>query len=90
MPHHKSAQKRLKQTQLRTLRIRSRMNRIRTFVKKVETAIQGNDYPNALNALRGAQPEIHRGISKGILHRNTGARKLQRLSKRVKELNPEA
>ncbi|HWD60210.1 MAG TPA: 30S ribosomal protein S20 [Stellaceae bacterium] len=86
MPHHKSAEKRLRQTEKRTIVNRSRMSRVRTFVKKVETAIESGDKAAAQSALQGAQPELHRAISKGAMHRNTVARKLSRLAARISAL----
>jgi small subunit ribosomal protein S20 len=60
------------------------MSRIRTFVKKVEMAIESGDAENARTALRNAQPEIQRGVTRGVLHRNTASRKISRLAARVK------
>ncbi len=86
MAHHRSAQKRIRQTHKRTERNIARINRIRTFVKKVEQAIQSGDKPAAQEALRSAQPEIMRGVSKGVLKQNTASRKMSRLSARVKAI----
>jgi len=86
MPHHKSAEKRLRQTETRTAVNRARMSRVRTFVKKVETAIAGGDKEAAQIAFREAQPELHRATTKGVLHRNTVARKLSRLAARINTL----
>jgi small subunit ribosomal protein S20 len=86
MPHHKSAEKRLRQTEKRTAINRSRMSRVRTFVKKVETAIASGDKEAAQSAFRVAQPELHRATSKGVMHRNTVARKLSRLAARINSL----
>lgn len=86
MPHHKSAEKRLRQTEKRTATNRSRMSRVRTFVKKVETAIATGDKDAAQTALRVAQPELHRATTKGVMHRNTVARKLSRLAARINAL----
>ncbi|HXC30422.1 MAG TPA: 30S ribosomal protein S20 [Stellaceae bacterium] len=86
MPHHKSAEKRLRQTEKRTTVNRSRMSRVRTFVKKVETAIDGGDKAAAESALQAAQPELHRATTKGAMHRNTVARKLSRLAARINAL----
>ena len=88
MPHHKSAAKRLKQNHARMICNRARQNRIRTFFKKVELALQEKDYDLARLAFRRAQPEIDRGVTKGLMHRNTAARKLSRLSARIKTLRP--
>ncbi|MDH3593405.1 MAG: 30S ribosomal protein S20 [Rhodospirillales bacterium] len=86
MAHHKSAKKRIRRNERRAEINRSRISRIRTFVKKVELAIAGGDKPAAETALRAAQPEMHRGVSKGVLHRNTVGRKLSRLSARIKAI----
>lgn len=86
MPHHKSAEKRLRQTEKRTAVNRARMSRVRTFVKKVETAIDSGDKAAAETALQVAQPELHRATSKGAMHRNTVARKLSRLAARINGL----
>ena len=86
MPHHKSAEKRLRQTETRAAVNRARMSRVRTFVKKVETAIDSGDKTAAETALQAAQPELHRATTKGVMHRNTVARKLSRLSARINAL----
>ncbi len=87
MANHKSAKKRIRQTERRTEVNRSRVSRIRTFVKKVESAIAAGDKEAASAAFTEAQPELHRGVTKGVLHRNTVSRKLSRLSRRIKGLN---
>lgn len=86
MPHHKSADKRLRQTEKRTTVNRSRMSRLRTFVKKVELAIDSGDKAAAQSAFQLAQPELHRAITKGVMHKNTVARRLSRLSSRINAL----
>jgi len=86
MATHVSAEKRIRQTARRTAVNRARLSRIRTFVKKVETAIASGDKEAARTALREAQPEMQRGAQKGVLHKNTVARKLSRLSARIKTL----
>jgi len=86
MPHHKSAEKRLRQTEKRTIINRARMSRVRTFVKKVETAIETGDKVVAQSALQLAQPELHRATTKGVMHKNTIARKLSRLAARINAL----
>ena len=87
MANHKSAEKRMRQTQKRTAVNRARVSRIKTFVKKVESAIASGDKNSAVEALKTAQPEIHRGVAKGVLHKNAAARKLSRLSARIKSLS---
>jgi small subunit ribosomal protein S20 len=62
------------------------MSRIRSFVKRVEAAIAEGDKSAASDALRAAQPELARGVARGVLHRNTASRKMSRLSKRVAAL----
>ena len=86
MPHHKSAEKRLRQTEKRTAINRARLSRVRTFVKRVETAISSGDKEAARSAFQVAQPELHRATTKGVLHRNTVARKLSRLAARINAL----
>lgn len=86
MAQHKSAKKRIRQTERRTDVNRSRTSRIRTFIKKVETAIAGGDQKIAQEALKNAQPEIMRGVSKGVLAKATASRKISRLSARIKSL----
>ncbi|MFO0110156.1 MAG: 30S ribosomal protein S20 [Alphaproteobacteria bacterium] len=90
MAHHKSAQKRIRQTERRTAVNRSRESRIRTFIKKVELAITSGDAKGAKEALRQAQPEIMRGVSKGVLQRSTASRRISRLARRVKSLSAAA
>jgi len=86
MANHKSAEKRIRQTKRRTAINKSRVSRIRTFVKKVELAIQSGDKDAAEAAFKAAQPEMQRGVTKGVLHKNTVARKLSRLSGRIKSI----
>jgi small subunit ribosomal protein S20 len=86
MAQHKSAKKRIRQTARRTAVNRARSSRLKTFLKGVETAAASGDKSAARDALRKAQPEIHRSVGKGVLHRGTAARKLSRLSARIKAL----
>ncbi|WP_044562562.1 30S ribosomal protein S20 [Azospirillum sp. B4] len=86
MANHKSAEKRIRQTEVRTEVNRARVSRIRTFVKKVELALEAGDKTAAAEAFKLAQPEMMRGVSKGVLHRNTVSRKLSRLSIRINAL----
>ena len=86
MAHHKSAKKRIRQTETRTVVNRARVSRIRTFLKKVESAIETGSRDDAKAAYLAAQPVLHRGVAKGVLHKNTVARKLSRLSARIKAL----
>lgn len=86
MANTASAQKRIRQTAVRTARNKARTSRMRTFVKKVEQAIETGDKKAAQDALRAAQPEMQRAAGKGVLHANTASRKLSRLSARIKAL----
>jgi small subunit ribosomal protein S20 len=86
MANTESAQKRIRQTAKRTERNRARTSRMRTFLRKVEEAIAAGDHSAAQAAFRDAQPEVHSATGKGVVHRNTAARKLSRLSARVKAL----
>ncbi|NCP20284.1 MAG: 30S ribosomal protein S20 [Erythrobacter sp.] len=86
MANTPQARKRIRRNARRAEINGSRMSRIRTFVKKVEAAIEGGDKEAAQNALRAAQPELARGVARGVLHKNTASRKMSRLSKRVSAL----
>jgi small subunit ribosomal protein S20 len=86
MANHKSAEKRIRQTEKRTTVNKARLSRIRTFVKRVEQALAAGDKNAAREAFVAAQPELHRGVQKGVLHRNTVARKLSRLNHRIAAL----
>jgi small subunit ribosomal protein S20 len=83
MANTPQAKKRIRRNDKRAEINGNRLGRIRTFVKKVETAIEGGDKQAAADALRAAQPELARGVARGVLHKNTASRKLSRLSKRV-------
>jgi small subunit ribosomal protein S20 len=86
MATHKSAEKRIRQTAKRAAINRARTSRVRTFVKRVETAIATGDKEAARSALQLAQPELHRAVTKGVLHKNTVSRKLSRLAVRINGL----
>jgi small subunit ribosomal protein S20 len=86
MAHHKSAKKRIRQTARRTKVNSASKSRERTLVKKAEAAIASGDKKSALAALRAAEPVMQRSVAKGLLHRNAAARKVSRLSKRIKAL----
>ena len=86
MANTASARKRIRQTAKRTARNQARKSRMRTFVKKVEAACASGDKAAAQEALRAAQPEMQRAATKGVIHANTVARKLSRLSARIKGL----
>jgi small subunit ribosomal protein S20 len=86
MANTPQSKKRARQSENRQAINKSRKSRIRTFLRKVEEAIAGGDPAVAAAALQAAQPELMRGVSKGVLHKNTVARKMSRLSHRVKTL----
>ncbi len=86
MANNASARKRIRQTAVRTERNAARKSRMRTFLKKVETAIAHGDKAVAQEALRAAQPEAQRACTKGVIHLNTVARKMSRLSARIKAM----
>jgi small subunit ribosomal protein S20 len=83
MANTPQAKKRIRRNNTRAEINTSRMSRIRGFLKKVETAIAGGDKGAAAEALKAAQPELARGVARGVLHKNTASRKMSRLSKRV-------
>jgi small subunit ribosomal protein S20 len=86
MANSPQAKKRARQLERRTTVNKNRRTRIRTFLRKVEEAISGGDKAVAAAALKDAQPEIMRGVTKGIMHKNTASRKVSRLTARVKAL----
>lgn len=86
MANTPQAKKRIRRNQRRTVINTNRLSRIRTFVKDVEAAIEGGDKAAATEALKVAQPEMARGVARGVLHKNTASRKLSRLTKRVAAL----
>ena len=90
MATHKSAEKRHRQSVKRTAINRARVSRVRTYVKKVETALASGDKEAARAAFAAAAPEMQRGVAKGVMHKNTVARKLSRLSARIKSMGSTA
>ncbi|MBA2936441.1 30S ribosomal protein S20 [Sphingomonas sp. CGMCC 1.13654] len=86
MANTPQAKKRIRRNERRKVINGNRVSRIRTFVKKVEAAIASGDKAVATEALKAAQPEMQRGVSKGVLHKNTVARKYSRLTKAVAAL----
>lgn len=86
MANTASARKRIRQNERRNARNTARRSRVRTFIKKVEEAIAGGDKAAAAAALVAAQPEMQRAATKGTAHKNTVARKISRLSARIKAL----
>ncbi len=86
MANHASSKKRMRRNEARAVINTNRTSRIRTFIKKVEMALQDGNAKDAEVALQQAQPEILRGVSKGLFHKNTASRKISRLSARIKAL----
>jgi small subunit ribosomal protein S20 len=87
MPNIASAKKRARTSAKRQAINHSRITRIRGFLRKVEEAIASGDAKAAQAALKAAEPEIMRGVTKGVVHKNTGSRKVSRLNKRVAKLS---
>ena len=83
MANTPQAKKRIRRNQARATVNKNRVSRIRTLVKKVEAAVASGDKNAAATALQAAQPEMARGVAKGVLHKNTVARKYARLTKSV-------
>ena len=86
MANTPQAKKRIRRNARRADVNGARVSRIRTFVKQVEAALEAGDKEQAAAALRRVQPELARGVAKGIVHKNTAAREVSRLSKRVAAL----
>jgi small subunit ribosomal protein S20 len=86
MANTDSARKRNRQNIVRTARNHARKSRMRSFIKKVEAAIASGDRGAANTALRDAQPEMQRAAGKGVIHKNTVARKLSRMTARIKQI----
>ncbi len=87
MPSHISAEKRVRKTAKRTAVNKNRRSRVRGAIRQVEEALAAGDKKAAAAALKAAEPEIMRGVSKGVIHRNTGSRKVSRLNARLKALS---
>ena len=87
MANSPQAKKRARQNERNRLVDKDRRSRIRTFIRKAEEAIAVGDKESALAALKSAQPELMRGVSKGIFHKNTAARKMSRLAARVNAIS---
>lgn len=87
MANTPQSKKRARQTERRTEVNKARRSRIRTFIRKVEEAIASGNATAAADALRAAQPELMRGVTKGVVHKNTASRKMSRLAARVKALS---
>ena len=90
MANTAQSKKRARQSEARQDVNKARRSRIRTFIRKVEEALASGDQTAAAAALKAAQPEVMRGVTKGILHKNTVARKISRLSHRVNTLGTAA
>lgn len=86
MANTPQARKRIRRNDRRAEINGNRVSRIRSFLRKVESAIEGGDKTAAQSALSEAQPELARGVARGVVHKNTAARKMSRLSKRVASL----
>lgn len=86
MANHKSAKTRIRRNDRRAVINGNRVSRIRTFVKKVELALSAQDAAAAEAALKAAQPELDRGVAKGVMNKNVVARKMSRLTARIKAL----
>lgn len=86
MANTPQSKKRARQNESRLAINKSRRSRIRTFLRKVEEAIASGDQAAAVAALRAAQPELMRGVTKGVFHKNTASRKISRLAARVKAI----
>ena len=90
MANTPQSKKRARQSDARYAVNKARRSRIRTFLRKVEEALASGDQTVAAAALKTVQPELMRGVTKGVLHKNTVARKMSRLSSRVKSLGAAA
>ncbi|OIP85609.1 MAG: 30S ribosomal protein S20 [Rhodobacterales bacterium CG2_30_65_12] len=86
MANSPQSKKRARQNERRFQINKARRSRIRTYLRKVEEAIASGDKDAAATALKAAQPELMRGVTRGVYHKNTAARKMSRLSSRVKAL----
>ena len=86
MANTPQAKKRIRRNSTRATINHSRISRIRTFIKAVESAIESGKKKEAAEALKKVQPEIAKGVSRGVIHKNTAARRFSRLSKRVASL----
>ena len=86
MANHKSSKKRILRNNKRNEINSNRISRMRTYIKKVETEISSENKDKANEAFKLAMPEIQRGVSKGLIHKNTASRKLSRLSNKIKTI----
>jgi small subunit ribosomal protein S20 len=86
MANSPQSKKRARQNDARFQVNKARRSRIRTFLRRVEEALASGDKDASVAALKAAQPELMRGVSKGVFHKNTASRKMSRLAARVKAL----
>lgn len=87
MANTKSAKKRLRQTERRTAVNRARTSRVRTYIRRVEEAIESGDKSAADAAFQAVQPELMRSAQHSIMHRNTASRKISRLARRINAMS---
>jgi len=85
MANHASSKKRIRRNKKREIINGARRSRVRTFIKKIELALEAGDTVAADAALKAARPEIQRSVAKGVFHKNTASRKVSRLNKRIKD-----
>jgi len=90
MANTASAKKAVRKIAARTEVNKARRSRVRTFIRKFEDAVKGGDAAVAAEAFRAAEPEIMRAVSKGVIHKNTGSRKVSRLAQRLKGMTAAA
>ncbi len=87
MANTPQAKKRIRRNARRAEINHARVSRIRTFIKAVESALAAGNRDDAAAALKKAQPELYRGVARGVIHKNTASRKFSRLAKRVAALS---
>ena len=87
MANTSSAKKMVRKIARKTAVNKNRRSRVRTYLRQVEEAISSGDQHKAREALKAAQPALHRAVSRGVFHKNTAARKLSRLSGRIKAIS---
>ena len=86
MANNPGAKKAIRKTERRTEVNKARRSRVRTFLRKFEEAVESGDAGAAKAAFTIAQSELMRAVGKGVVHRNTGARKVSRLHRQLKKL----
>lgn len=87
MANHASAKKRIRRNLRKSHVNHSRLNRIKTMIKRVESAIDSKDSASAKEAFKDAMPELMKGVNKGIFHKNTASRRVSRLNARIKSIS---